>query len=66
MILLKIESAYLIPQKKKDGFSTIRHAIGDATFVGKRIGKSCPGNLKGAAYATAEVLFIANEMVTSD
>jgi hypothetical protein len=59
-------SGIFILTKQKQVFLIILYAIDDVNFVGKKNGKSCPNNLKGAAYATSEVMFTANKMVKSD
>lgn len=48
------------------GCAVILYKRRDGTFAGGTVGTSCPGDLRGAAYATSEVIVLPNKMISWD
>lgn len=52
--------------ESKDGCSILLTKNKDGNFVGSTVEKQCPSNLRGATYATSEVVISTNQMISWD
>jgi hypothetical protein len=51
---------------KKDGCAIILRLSGDTAFVGSTVGRECPSDLRGAVYATSEVVITSTYLFSWD
>jgi len=51
---------------KKDGCAIILRPSGDSAFIGSTVGRDCPSDLRGAVYATSEVVITSTFLLSWD
>lgn len=51
---------------KRDGCEVLINRLDEYTFLGSTIDDNCPSNLRGAAYATTEVMITKDKMISWD